>query len=90
VQPHTHKLKGNNYYFSSLPGRFKLWQDLRVKGTVTPLPTISPAWLAAYRWVQALCQQSATAASILPLSGCKELQDCMVRYYNTRMQLSVD
>lgn len=49
VFPDRHKLKGNNYYFSSLPGRFKLWQDLRVVGTVTPLPIISPAWLAAYR-----------------------------------------
>jgi hypothetical protein len=53
VWPETHKLKGNNYYFSSLPGRFKLWQDLKIKGTVTPLPALSPAWLAAYRCVHA-------------------------------------
>lgn len=53
VWPKTHKLKGNDYYYSSLPARYKLWQDLGVKASSTPLSNISPAWLAAYRSAQA-------------------------------------
>jgi hypothetical protein len=65
VWPETHKLKGNNYYFSSLPGRFKLWQDLKIKGSVTPLPSISPAWLAAYRYVLATHSWTACCNAII-------------------------
>lgn len=54
--PETHKLTGNNYYYSSLPARYKLWQDLGVKASVTPLSNISPAWLAAYRSAKAAKQ----------------------------------
>lgn len=49
VWPESHKLVGNNYYFSNLPARFKLWRDVAVKGSVATLGTISPGWLAAYR-----------------------------------------
>lgn len=49
VWPDSHKLKGNNYYFSNLPPRFQLWKDLVGSTDVTPLPEISPAWLATYR-----------------------------------------
>eukprot|EP00879_Flechtneria_rotunda_P005992 GHRR01006301.1.p1 GENE.GHRR01006301.1~~GHRR01006301.1.p1 ORF type:complete len:341 (+),score=86.96 GHRR01006301.1:251-1273(+) len=49
VDPETHKLRGNSYYFSNLPARFKLWRDVFVQGHVVGLSAITPAWLAAYR-----------------------------------------
>jgi hypothetical protein len=49
VQPDTHKLVGNSYYYSNLPARFKLWRDAAVHGSVVTLSAMSPAWLAAYK-----------------------------------------
>lgn len=49
VWPDRHQLKGNGYFYSGLPGRYKLWRDMGINSTVTPLPNLTPAFLAAYR-----------------------------------------
>lgn len=74
VWPETHKLKGNDYYYSSLAGRYKLWQDLGVKASVTPLSNISPAWLAAYRSARAATRHLRQLREMLatPLHCCSQ------------------
>lgn len=75
VNPDSHKLVGNSYYFSNLPARFKLWRDVAVKGSVQTLDKISPGWLAAYKgyyadagWEDGLYHRSQAARMAMPTS----------------------
>jgi hypothetical protein len=49
VWPETHKLRGNDYWYSNLPSRLTNWKNLGVKYTVTPLARMSEGWSVAYR-----------------------------------------
>ncbi|KAI8471778.1 MAG: hypothetical protein J3K34DRAFT_227144 [Monoraphidium minutum] len=49
VVPATHKLVGNQFWYSSLPSRYRTWGTNGVRGAVAPMPKLSDAWMAAYR-----------------------------------------
>lgn len=49
VWPETHKLRGNDYWYSNLPSRLTNWRNLGVKYTTTPLARMSEGWSVAYR-----------------------------------------
>ena len=48
VNPATHKLGGNAWWFSDLPARLAAWRAKGVDVRTTPLQTPPPEWLAAY------------------------------------------
>lgn len=91
VWPNTHKLKGNNYYFSSLPGRFKLWQDLRVKGH-SHAPTHHQPCMAGSIQVGAglASAQSVMTASILSGAECHNLQERTLEVVRSRLLMPLE
>jgi len=49
VWPETHKLVGNNFWYSNVPRRFRAWAAAGLRVASRPLYKISAGWRAAYK-----------------------------------------
>ncbi|KIY97891.1 hypothetical protein MNEG_10070 [Monoraphidium neglectum] len=76
VIPQEHKLTGNQFWYSDVPGRYAQWQQRGVKATVQSLATLPTAWLTAYNdyfaengWEDAPAPGTAKERAFAPAAG---------------------